>query len=236
MTQITHSKKQALGIVSVSFLAAGISSATIVAYEFNLPGNTQGWNASTGPVPNGVVTGFTAALGIDGVTGVATSADVGIDPQLSRANVASLPSGDSWATLTTRFRQLTLNPGEAGVAGAAYSTTGTILFFNGSLGNRTPGPTGISSQVYDGTGPFAGDTYTMTVTSEADNWQVMTLDLTAAPTLNSGDITNIRFDPVGNNAAGNFEVDYVRFESVPEPGSLMFSAFACLGLFRRRRK
>ena len=226
--------KRALGIASASFLATNISSAALIAYEFNTPANTEGWNAST--IGFGAVTGFTTSLGIDGVTGVATSADIDIDPQLTRPGFASLPSGDTWTTLTIRFRQLTLNPGQAGVAGAPYSTNGTLLFFNGTVANRTPGPTGISTQVYAGTGAYAADTYTMTLTPEADEWQVMTLDLSAAPTLNGGDITNVRFDPVGNDAAKNFEIDYVRIQSIPEPSSLMLSALAGLGLLRRRRK
>ncbi|MDA7882197.1 PEP-CTERM sorting domain-containing protein [Akkermansiaceae bacterium] len=232
----TTTTTRTLGILSASILASGISSAALIAYEFNNPGDPEGWVASSAPAPNGVVTGFTTALGIDGVTGVATSADINIDPQLTRPGLATLPVGDTWATFTIRFRQLTLNPGENGVAGATLTTTGTLLFFNGTTANRTPGPTGIATQVYAGTGGYTGDTYTMTVTPEADNWQVITLDLTAAPTLNSQNLTNVRFDPVGNNAAGNFEVDYVRIQSIPEPGSVMLSALAGLGLLRRRRK
>ena len=88
-----------------------------------------------------------------------------------------------------------------------------------------------------GGGAFAGDTYNFTLTGEADNWQVLNVDLTGAPTLNSAPFTAMRLDPVGNAAAKNFEVDYIRFQAaVPEPGSALLSGLAAgLLLLRRRR-
>lgn len=225
-----------IGGVALSFIAAGSASAALVAYEFNTVGSTEGWNASTVPIPNGVVTGFKAALGING-DGVLTSDDINIDPQLTKGGpAATLPIGDTWSSMTIRFRHLSDNPGAAGVTSSPYSLTGTLLFFNGTLANRTPGPTGISTQTYAGTGAYAADSYNMTLTAEADNWQVMVLDLNNAPVLNSGDITTLRFDPIGNAAEKNFEVDYVRFQSIPEPASALLSVLGGMCLLARRRR
>jgi hypothetical protein len=76
----------------------------------------------------------------------------------------------------------------------------------------------------------------MTLTAESDNWQVMVLDLSNAPVLNSGDITALRFDPIGNAAEKNFEVDYVRFQSIPEPASALLSVLGGMSLLARRRR
>lgn len=224
-----------LGGLALSFIAAGSASAALVAYEFNTVGDTEGWNASTAPNPNGVVTGFKSALGING-DGVLTSDDVNIDPQLTKGGAATLPIGDTWGSMTIRFRHLSDNPGAVGVTSTPYSLSGTLLFFNGTLENRTPGATGISTQTYVGTGAYAADSYGMTLTAESDNWQVMVLDLSNAPVLNSGDITALRFDPIGNAAEKNFEVDYVRFQSIPEPASALLSVLGGMSLLARRRR
>lgn len=236
MTTTSKSSLICIGSLALSFIAAGSASAALIAYEFNTVGDTEGWNASTVPDPNGVVTGFKAALGIGG-DGVLTSDDINIDPQLTKGGpAATLPIGDTWSSMTIRFRHLSDNPGAPGVTSSPYSVTGTLLFFNGTLANRTPGPTGISTQTYAGTGGYAADSYGMTLTAEADNWQVMVLDLTDAPVLNSGNITTLRFDPIGNAAEKNFEVDYVRFESIPEPASALLSILGGMALFVRRRR
>ena len=236
---ITNSKLRGIAaLLSVSAgFAVSTASAAVIAFEFETAGNTEGWAASTSPA-NALVTGLTAATDVDGNVGVLTSSDIDIDPQISRAgagNVITLPIGDVWSLVQIRFRQLSANP-PAG-DGAAYTVSGQILFFNGTTANRTPPATGISTQTYAGTGGYVADTYAMTVVQEdaVDFWQVMTLDLSNAPTLAGGNITAVRFDPIGNNAAGNFEIDYIRFTSVPEPGSLLLSLLGAGLLLRRRR-
>ena len=229
-------KRFPLLLSAFSALSLTGSHAALISFEFETNGVTEGWGHSA-PGPNGfgTVSGFTATTDVDGNVGVLTSSDINIDPQLTLGTVA-LPSGDTWSSVTIRFRQLNDDPQDGG-DGAAYTTSGQLLFFNGTTANRTPGPTGISTQSYAGTGAYAADSYSMTVTQEdaVDFWQVMTLDLTAAPILNSGNITGVRFDPIGNNADGNFEVDYVRFNSIPEPGSALLSllGLSLLGLRRR---
>ena len=46
----------------------------------------------------------------------------------------------------------------------------------------------------------------------------------------------MRLDPVGNDANKNFEVDYIRFQAVPEPSSALLSGLAAGLLLRRRRR
>lgn len=218
--------------VSFAALVTPFASAAVIGFNFDTPGDTEGFTASTAPA-NAVVTGFNAALGIDGSTGVLTSSDVSIDPQVRLGGTITLPSGERWSNISIRFRQLNLNPGEVGVAGAPYDGNGTIIFFNNSTANL--GVAALATKTVNGSGPFAGDTYNMTLTAQADEWQVMDIDLSAAPTLNSGNITAMRFDPVGNVNTKNFEIDSISFESIPEPSSAFLAAFASLGLLLRRR-
>jgi hypothetical protein len=216
-------------------LVIPIAPAATTSFHFNTPGDTEGFVASTAPA-NAVVTGFTAALGIDSTTGVLTSSDINIDPQVRIGSAAPvvLPSGDKWSSISIRFRQLSDDPQESGVTSAPYSGAGTILFFNGSTANL--GTAAIATKTVSGTGTYAGDSYSMTLTSQADNWQLMTLDLSAAPTLNSGNITNMRFDPIGNSADQNFEIDFIDFVSIPEPSTALLAALASIGLLARRRR
>jgi hypothetical protein len=238
MKIITQRLLSSVTLFSITAGFAVSASAAVVAFEFETAGDTEGWSATTAPA-NALVTGFTATTDVDGNVGVLTSSGIDIDPQITRngvGNVIALPVGDVWSSVEIRFRQLSADP-QSGGDGAAYAITGQILFFNGTLDNRTPGPSGISTQTYAGTGGSAADSYAMTVVQEdaVDFWQVMTLDLSSAPTLAGGNITGVRFDPIGNNAAGNFEVDYIRFTSVPEPSSLLLSLLGAGLIFRRRR-
>ncbi len=185
------------------------------------------------------MTGFKQATGIDGTTGVITSDDVDIDPQVLRSgagNIITLPAGEKWSSFEIRFRHLTANPGTVGVAGAPYDGNGTILFFNGSTANLGVGA--LATKTVNGSGVYAADVYTMTLTADPSGgeWQLLNVDFSAAPTLNSANITAVRLDPVGNSAAKNFEVDYIRIASVPEPGSMALAVLAGGSLLIRRRR
>ena len=222
--------------ISILILASPFSFAATTSFNFDTVNDTENFGANATNV-----SGLDAVLGIDGSTGVLTSTDLlGGDPQINFGpNTATLPAGEAWSTFTIRFRQLDGNPGDAGTAGAPYAISGTILFFNGTLNNRTPGGpgNGIQTQTYAGSGTHAGDTYNMTLATQTDQWQLMTLDLSNAPTLGGSDITQFRFDPVGNDQTKNFEIDFVEFVSVPvpEPTSVTLLALSTLGLIRRRR-
>lgn len=210
------------------------SRGAVINFEFETVGDTEGWTASSEPA-NALVTGFTATTDIDGNVGVLTSSDIDIDPQILHGSAIPLAAGETWSTLDIRFRHLSGNPQDGGTTSATYASSGTILFFNNSTENLGVGP--LETRVTAGTGPFAGDTYALTLTPEATgNWQNLTVDFTAAPTFNSGDITAVRFDPIGNNAAGNFEIDYLRFTSIPEPTLPGLIFFGAAGLAIRRRR
>jgi hypothetical protein len=224
-----------LGAAASAVLLIQPAAAVLVAFEFETAGDTEGWSGSTAPA-NAAVTGFGQASALGGGPGVLTSTDVDIDPQIVRSGSAiASTAGESWTSVTIRFRQLSGNPQDAGTTSAPYDANGTILFFNNSTQNLGVGPLGTKTVA--GGGAFAGDTYNLTLTGEADNWQVLNVDLTGAPTLNSAPFTAMRLDPVGNAAAKNFEVDYIRFQAaVPEPGSALLSGLAAgLLLLRRRR-
>ena len=212
--------------------------AVVVSFEFDTPASTEGWTASTAPA-NALVTGFKQATGIDGISGVITSSDVDVDPQILRGgagNIISLPAGEKWSTFESRFRHLSGNPGALGTVATAYDSNGTILFFNGATTNLGVGA--LTNKSVNGSGAYAGDIYTMTLTADpaGGEWQLLSVSFAAAPVLNSQNFTSARFDPVGNNAAKNFEIDSIRFTSIPEPGSLVLGCLAgCSVLTRRRR-
>ncbi len=194
-------------------LAATARSAEIV-HDFNSTGVNHGWSQVQ-------LTGAGQGTGVDGSTGVYGADDVlGNDPQLqyssdtAGATLITLPAGEKWSTFTFRFRQLDKNPSEGGT-GSAFDDSGTLIFLNGTTLNLGSGA--IGSGNVSGGGVYAGDTYGRTLTAQADGWQLFTIDLSSAPALSSQNITSIRFDPVGNNAVKNFEVDYAAFSSIPEP-------------------
>ena len=233
----THKLSLCLPVFAMGCFVAS-SQAALVSFEFNTAGSTEGWTASAAPA-NALVTGFKQATGIDGTTGVITSDDVDIDPQVilsGAGNLITLPAGEKWSSFQVRFRHLTGNPGTVGVAGTPYDGNGTILFFNASTVNLGVGP--LSTKTVSGTGAYAADVYTMTLTADPSGgeWQLLNADFSAAPTLNSANITAVRLDPVGNSAAKNFEVDYIRIASVPEPGSMALAVLAGGSLLIRRRR
>lgn len=211
--------------------------AVMVSFGFNTAGSTEGWTASAAPA-NALVTGFKQATGIDGTSGVLTSEDVDIDPQILRsaANTITLPAGEKWITFETRFRHLSGNPGAVGSAAAAYNSNGTILFFNNATTNLGTGP--LTSKTVTGTGAYAADTYTMTLTADpaGAEWQLLSVSFAAAPVLSTQNFSAIRFDPIGNDAAKNFEIDYLRMTSVPEAGSTVLALLAAGTVLGRRRR
>jgi MYXO-CTERM domain-containing protein len=215
------------------------AQAAVVAFEFNTAGSTENWGVAS----TTIVTGFKQATGIDGTSGVLTSTDLTTaDPQITRttaANTIVLPVGEQWSNFEIRFRQLNGNPAAAGVAAVPYVQSGTILFFNGSTANVGAGsiPLGTTT-TRTGTGAFAGDTYALSLVADplGGEWYLLNVGFSSAPILRNQNITGVRFDPLGDSANKNFEIDYVRLTSVPETSSAALALLA-LGttLVRRRR-
>lgn len=220
--------KSMLGLSLVA-LSSQFVTAAVVSYDFD-GGSSNGFapgGAQTPITHNAYINNLHATLGIDGTTTVLTSDDHNIDPQLVHLAAITVPVGETWTTFEMRFRQLSLNPGQAGVAGSAFSSNGTLVIIGGK------NTTGIST----GSQVVGADTFVKTLTAEASGeWQVYTIDL--AGTSIEGNDLGLRIDPVGNDGTKNFEVDYVRLTSVgvPEPSSALLTALASLGLLARRRK
>jgi hypothetical protein len=181
------------------------------AWEFNTSGDEEGW------VGNGNISGLTQAADIDSVNGVLTAADVtGNDPFMNIPSLGLTPTaGQTWDTVVIRLRTLNDNPGAAGVASEPFVESGTRFAFNAI------GYANLLSH------PLS------TVETEANNWTVVTIDISGNETTT---LNSIRFDPQGNLATRNFEIDYMRLNVVPEPATL--GLVAVMGgaiLFIRRR-
>ncbi len=220
----------------MALAAPAAHAATTVTHDFNSVGINHGWGGiqMLTPGQRTGIDGFSGVFGANDITATTPS-----DPQLNynTANTGAtkieLGVGEKWSTFTFRFRQLTGNPGDGGTVSQTFDLSGTLIFFNGTTANLGSG--NIGSGDVAGTGTYLGDTYGRTLTAEADNWQVFTIDLTNAPTLNSQNIDSFRFDPVGNDNTKNFEIDYAVFTAVPEPATALLGGIGLLALLRRRR-
>ncbi|MFK7910922.1 MAG: PEP-CTERM sorting domain-containing protein [Akkermansiaceae bacterium] len=211
--------------ISLLTIAGSASAATTIAYEFN-GATTEGWTGS------GQISGLSTTGAVSGSENVLTSSDItGIDPMLNNAAGATLTPGETWSTFTARFRLLDANAGSP----LAFVNSGTILIFNGNAG--TNNSTAFATKSYNGNNALAGDVFNMTLTPEGSGeWQVVTVDFSNAPAFNSANISAIRFDPVGNDQVKNFEIDYIRLESVPEPSSTALLGLGLGGFLLRRRR
>ncbi|RKX41066.1 MAG: hypothetical protein DRP64_11770, partial [Verrucomicrobia bacterium] len=122
-----------------------------------------------------------------------------LDPWLfyndGNANPAlSITPPGPWTTLEMRIRQLDGNPGDPGVASMPFAAGGTLFQVNPWTGAVILTATGA--------------------TPEADNWLVVTYDISALGAVN---LDGFRLDPLGDNDTINFEVDYIRFNAEGSP-------------------
>lgn len=230
--------QHAIGTCALIALAAPAPAATLFqAWEFNTAGSTEGWTltnntaapVTAGPALNQATTSNTPA----GTEGIVTTADVvGVDPQVTYNPDLILPGGESWDSIQLRFRQLTTN---TGASLGTFNNSGTLLFYNAATTNSG----NLSTKSYNGTGAYATDVFAMTLTADPDdpNWRLLSVSFAGAATLRSANITLLRFDAIGNNAANNFEVDYVRIYTtpVPEPSATLALLACSPALLRRRR-
>lgn len=166
--------------IQVSTLSYPRTTADVASFEFNTPGDVEGWSGNAGLDPLLISSSVNG-----GSESVLTTTDVtGLDPQLSFANTVS-SAGRDWDKVAIRMRLLT---GETNPVG--YVASGTLLIINGNL-----------MQPINAAGGFSVDT-------GSNGWIVASHDIGF---LGQNDITSMRLDPVGNDPAKTFEIDYIRF-------------------------
>lgn len=209
----------------------GVAQAqTIVGdWQFNTPGDNEGWTAQSFVVNN-----LHVGPAVSGSEIVLTSDNLRNQNDAKiyfPAGELSLPGGSpGWDKLVIRIRQI----GTDGVTPVAFNNTGTFAMLNGS---NQPWPT---LSFVDGT--TGGGNVPVTQVTEAGEWNVFTYDLSA---YTSGVIAGgNRMDPVtgtvsGTDILGNFEIDYVTLtaQPIPEPGVYaLMAGVAALGLAVHRRQ
>ncbi len=216
--------RSAIALVALLALALSASAGMVVRdWQFNTPGDNEGWTASSWTVKN-----LHVAAAVSGSETVLTCENLQnqADPKLYwPSDDIALPAGaTSWESLTYRIRQI----GTDGVTPVPFDIAGTIaVYAAGGLPNIAPIATATNAEA----------TPPVTVEAQAGEWLLITWDLTAYDgTINGG----TRTDPVGGTVAdgeilGNFEIDYVTLTAVPEPATLALLACGALALLRKRR-
>ena len=159
-------------------------------WEFNTPGDTEGWKAGSA---NDIAQIATASFGSESVLFFDTIDDN--DAQVFNSiEPAILESGLYWSAVEIRMRH-TL----AGV-GQVWDTDGT-LFILGSLFT-------YADVTIPGSG--VGGTVDWDTTTEADGWIVTRADITS---LGNANIANMRIDPYYASGGKDLEIDYFRLET-----------------------
>jgi len=218
-----------IGLVAVVGLLASATDATIIVrdWQFNTPGDNEGWTAGSFQVNN-----LHVGAAVQGSETVLTSDNLQnqADPKLFwPADAITLPvQSTAWEELTIRLRQI----GDDGVTPVAFDASGTIATISaGAWPTIAPFPTSTN----------LGATVPVTVEAQADQWLLVTFDMSAF----SGTVTGgSRMDPVAGNfvgdgvVLGNFEIDYVTLTSngeIPEPASIALLGAGGLMMLSRRR-
>jgi len=194
-------KKTVVIMAITIFLSSVVVAQAGVSWEFNTPGDTEGWSVGNDRFDS-LTNGLLVASAVSGSETVLTSTDVtGIDPQLENTETNSA-AGEYWSTIEIRMRQLDGNGGSP----VAWDSVGCAFVVNGTVKSTTLGGVGWST------------------TNEVDGWIVTTFSL---PYVGTNHITQLRIDPVGNNADKNFEVDYVELTTRPTPPALPKHMWEC---------
>lgn len=207
--------------ISLAVLAVAIGAnlgeaAPILSFEFNTPGDREGWQHNGSA--NGGTSGPTAVTASGG-EGVLTSVFAGpgsADLRVLYNPDFSLPAGfDSWTAVDIRFRQLDDQGAPRDLEGADSQlhlgiNAGAISINGSGFVEETPGDPGF--------------------------WYTATLDISGNA---ANDITQIRIDPIATLQTANYELDYVRLSGVPaipEPASLAIAGVALISIVTRSRR
>lgn len=219
-------------IFSVTALTAQAQIVFVGNWQFNTPGDNEGWTAQTFTVNNlhvgNAVSGSEIVLTSDNLRNQA-------DAKIYFPNTPfELPGGSTgWDKLVIRIRQI----GNDGVTPVAFNNSGAFA----TLGSQTPW--GTLAFINGNTG--TGSTVPVTQVTEAGQWNIFTYDLS---NYTSGTMSaQTRMDPVsgfdagGGVIQGNFEIDYVTLSAfVPEPSTYALLAGALtlsvVALKRRRNR
>lgn len=208
----------------------GTQAQIIVAdWQFNTPGDTEGWTAQSFTVNNLLV-----GSAVDGSETVLTSDNLQNQADAKiyfPAETVSLPGGSpGWDKLVIRIRQI----GSDGVTPVTFDNTGTFAMLSQS---NQPWPTLLFVD-----GSTGGGDVPVSLITETGEWATFTYDLSV---FTSGSITGgNRLDPVTGVAndsliEGNFEIDYVTLTAqVPEPGmyALLAGVAVLASVIRRGRR
>ncbi len=200
-------------LTTAAVLAASTAAgaALVQSFEFDTPGDTEGFNGAnvTGPlvVAGGLLTGTTVSGGGDPqLINPATSGRVNLTPAM----------GETFDRIEFRVREL-----EGVTPVNTFSSAGLFVALNSAGFNGNAPTAGLYSAAADG------------------EYFIVTVDISSyAGTL---PVTSIRLDPIGGpDAAGNtFNVDYIRiFDTapIPEPTSALGIMAGGLLLAARRRR
>ena len=204
-----------LGLLAVFAIPSDLQADLVKGWEFNSPGNQEGWNPSSLNI-----TSFSSDG--DSLDGTASTND----PQLRQIGLSFSPAGPQhWDTLVFRVREF-----------QDEATSGFLTTFN---------PTGLVVQAnfVAGGGPTVTITSpsSFSAVSSGDDFFTVTVDISS---IGTAEITELRLDPIGgafsnsgSETNGNsFEIDFIRINSVPEPSSFGLFVFAAAGMVLRRRK
>ena len=203
--------KTILLVLWVGVLAQTVCAELAYNAEFDTSGDMEGWTASA------AVVGMKQATAVGtGGEGVLTSVNLQSTYPVFQYGTIALPAGESWAKLEIRIRQLNVDPPSGNPK--VFNNAAVRLELATSADWHVRMETGATQNYagYVGT-PYASDMYAMTVTPQADNWMLVTVDFSNAPYLKSHDIPQINIIPT-RDANDNIEIDSVRlYDTSVEP-------------------
>lgn len=199
-------------LACVALCSHAAEASLMNAFEFNTPGDNEGWTHNGANGGGSGATAVTAGSGEGVLTGVAPAANGDLRVLYNPDLVLDTGLFTSWSTIDVRFRQL--------------DATGAPRALDGPLTGLFLGATGGGS--IDGTA-FVEET-----PGDTEFWNTASLDISS---LGTADIAQIRFDPVAGVGL-NYQLDYVRVSGapVPEPSTLALLGLLSVAAVGRMRR